>query len=512
MPENDGVVRDHWTKRSKFCMNPDCRIRFSVTVRKHHCRKCGKVREIATKREHARARARARDLRACRERERERETHTQTNKHTHVSRRRLPRADLCRPQLFCGRCTKYRLTLDPKTLAVDFKSGNDCRVCKSCYNKERQWSKRDLDESKKNRSRAMALAEENERLESEVDTLRDDLDATTEEKVELERKLAELEGHLLSTALCAQVHKRKIRSDSSTTPWKERLVVASPAGIRYYKAQQSIGKVDLKSLSLVTGCIQSKHSSPVKGKSSTGLQMITKDGTIYEFSMPNGEQNVTLWQKHVDFLMRGDKAASEASALPSPRASRSDSAAAEEDDHPDHLAARPVLRQVPKNAFKMGWLNKKPGKTGFWQKRWFVVSDGLMAYYRSKSIVNPIQQLSLANSEARQIMVQGKTPWCLQLYVPTSNRLFVMEAPSSEELAAWLSALKAGAAYAKTLNLDEGQASASGAAPAASAVRESGKNVSSDESVPEESDSDLTETGDELEDGEEDEEEDEEAS
>ena len=70
--------------------------------------------------------------------------------------------------------------------------------------------------------------------------------------------------------------------------------MASPAGIRYYKAQQSIGKVDLKSLSLVTGCIQSKHSSPVKGKSSTGLQMITKDGTIYEFSVPNGEQDVTL--------------------------------------------------------------------------------------------------------------------------------------------------------------------------------------------------------------------------
>ena len=103
-------------------------------------------------------------------------------------------------------------------------------------------------------------------------------------------------------------------------------------------------------------------------------------------------------------------------------------------------------------------------------------------------------------------MVRGKTPWCLQLYVPTSNRLFVMEAPSSEELAAWLSALKAGAAYALTLNLDKGQASASGAAPASSAVREAGGNVSSDESVPEESDSDdLTETEDELEDGEEDE-------
>ena len=47
--------------------------------------------------------------------------------------------------------------------------------------------------------------------------------------------------------------------------------------------------------------------------------------------------------------------------------------------------------------------------------------------------------------------------------------------PTPEELAAWLSALKAGAAYALTLNLNEGQASASGAAPASSAVREAAR-------------------------------------
>ncbi|QDZ19720.1 zinc finger FYVE domain-containing protein [Chloropicon primus] len=405
MPENDGVNRSHWKDCADIseCESTRCNASFSLTNRKHHCRKCGKV--------------------------------------------------------FCGKCTNRRLPLNPRSLTVDFQNGNDCRVCQECYNEERQWSKRDQDEARKSKKAVRDLAEklqmlrqeaseERARLLDELDELREELDETLEGKSALETRVRELESHLASTALFAQVHKRKIRSDSTTTPWKERLVVASPSGIKYYKAQQSIGSVDLSSLSLVTGCIQSKHSSPVKGQSSSGLQMITKDGTIYEFSMPNGEQDVDLWQKHVDLLMQNERESNPGT----PVAVHGHEAA--------HLSENEIRKENP---FKMGWLSKQPGKTGFWQKRWFVVSDGLIAYYKSKSIINPIQQLSLVNAEARQISVPGKSLWCFQLFVPTTNRLFVMEAPSSEELASWLSAIKGGATYAKSLKLGEGNVSGQGA-------------------------------------------------
>ena len=333
---------------------------------------------------------------------------------------------------------------------MDFKNGNDCRVCKDCYNQERQWSKHDVNEANKTKKAAKALAEqlnrltgENGRLEGEVEQLEEEVERLRDGNSELERRVRDLESHVSNTAVLAQVHKRKIRSDSSTTPWKERLVVASPGGIKYYKAQDSIGSVDLRSLSLVTGCIQSKHTSPVKGKSTSGLQMITKDGTIYEFSMPNGEQEVSLWQKHVDLLMQQETASNPGTPVKA--------------GHGEPAVQFSENKVRKENPFKMGWLNKKPGKTGFWQKRWFVVSDGLIAYYKSKSIINPIQQLSLVNAEARQISEKGKSLWCFQLFVPTSNRLFVMEAPSSEELASWISAIRGAAAYAKSLNLGEGK-------------------------------------------------------
>ena len=361
-------------------------------------------------------------------------------------------------QVFCYKCSTFRLPLDQYSLEVDFKEGLDCRVCNLCYNSARQWSNENGVEAKKNKKAAKALAQElenatqtNLRLEElcrkaeseitryveKVEKLEVDLEASEVEKGAMKERIGELEHHLSSSALFAQVQKRKIRSDNSTTPWKERLVVASPEGIKYYKAQEPIGSVDTKSLSLVTGAIHSKQSSPIKGQSTSGLQIITKDGTIYEFSMPNGEQDVSLWQKHMDFLMKSDAAQSKESKVGKTL----------------DFSEKKVRMDNP---FKMGWLSKQPGKTGFWQKRWFVVSDGLISYYKSKSIVNPVQQLSLVNAEARQINVPGKSKWCFQLFIPNVNRLFVMEAKTSEELVEWITVIRGGASYAKSLNLGEG--------------------------------------------------------
>ena len=344
---------------------------------------------------------------------------------------------------------------------MDFKNGYDCRVCGGCYNAERKWSKENDEEAKKSKKAAKTLSKELEKMNiqkmqledmvrraqaeiedytEKLERLQVDLDASEEERGKLKDRVIELEDHVSSSALCARVHKRKIRSDSSITPWKERFVVASPEGISYYKAQEPIGSVDTKTLSLVTGAIHSKQSSPVKGKSTSGLQLITKDGTIYEFSMPNGEQDVSLWQKHMDFMMQ--RVETSESKVGGSGVERS-----------LDFGEEKVKKENP---FKMGWLNKQPGGTGFWQKRWFVVSDGLIAYYKSKSIINPIQQLSLVNAEVRQINVPGKSLWCFQLFIPNINRLFVMEASSSDELVEWLTVIRGSARYARSLNLGEG--------------------------------------------------------
>ena len=377
----------------------------------------------------------------------------------------------CEQQVFCGKCTSYRLPLDRATLHVDFKSGYDARVCSGCYNEERSWSKVNINETNKSKKAAKKLAEELQALSGEnrkleemirgsheeiedkeeeildykgkVENLTEELETSFDEKEKLRIRIKELEEHLASTALFAQVQKRKIRSDTSVTPWKERMVVASPNGIKYYKVQQCTGNVDLNNLTFVTGCIQSKESSPVKGKSSSGLQIITKDGTIYEFSLPNGEQDVSLWQKHIDILMKRVKSRGEGSA------DYGEASGSEELESEERVD----------NPFKMGWLNKQPGKTGFWKRRWFVVTDGVFSYYKTKSIINPIQQLSLVNAEARQIKVAGKSLWCFQLFVPTSNRLFVMETSSREELVEWISTIRGAAKYAKSLNLGEGNLS-----------------------------------------------------
>ncbi len=426
MPEEDGVTRRHWKDGSlvNSCESPSYTRAFSVTVRRHHCRKCGLV--------------------------------------------------------FCWKCSKYRLPLHAQTLAVDFKGGQDCRVCDSCYNRERQWSNHDKDEAKRNKKAAKALADELDQAERglrravedieerdrEIEALEAKVEQLREGKERAQRRVEELEGHVNATALVAKVHKRKIRSDTSTTPWKERLVVASPAGIKYYKAQPSVGAVDLKTLSLVTGCIHTKETSPVKGgrngpanaSALHGLQMIQKDGTIYEFTMPNGEHDVSLWQRHVDMLIesQADKTR-EARGSSFTYGSEADSG--EEDSRSRDDGIEESRRDNP---FKMGWLKKQPGSTGFWQKRWFVVSDGLIAYYKSKSIVNPIQQISLVNAEVRQIKVPGKSLWCFQLFVPTSNRLFVMETSSSEELVQWIATIRGAAKYAQSLNLGEGNVDGEG--------------------------------------------------
>ena len=133
---------------------------------------------------------------------------------------------------------------------MDFKNGNDCRVCKDCYNQERQWSKHDVNEANKTKKAAKALAQqlnrltgENGRLEGEVEQLEEEVERLRDGNSELERRVRDLESHVSNTAVLAQIHKRKIRSDSSTTPWKERLVVASPAGSSTTKPRTPLARL-----------------------------------------------------------------------------------------------------------------------------------------------------------------------------------------------------------------------------------------------------------------------------
>ena len=401
------------------------------------------------------------------------------------------------------------------TAEFDFRTGNVARVCRLCFQAGKQVVKRSgADAAAGGTQQAKLLADELQTTVREVGTLQDSLKESQQRSRDAEREnlllrdkvrgleaamaelrtshevaldgledrleasngaLADSKKRMASYCLVAPVYKRKVRADQTMTDWKERLVVATSRAIYYYKLQEPLGLIDLSEVRSASACVPSAQTkSPLKNAAAVGqaggLQIITSEGESYEFAMKGSDASATLWLDHVGAAIQSAQLGRLPSGDLGPgghTARRLDYGGDPEENGGTTTdgaeGANGELRASNSDAsggpFKMGWLMKQPGQTmGFWQKRWFVVCDGTLAYYKTKSIVNPIQQLSLANADVRQVGVPGRRPnLCFQLYVPTVSRLYVMEADSAETMGEWIAAIQGAAQYAKDASLGEGE-------------------------------------------------------
>eukprot|EP00028_Trichosphaerium_sp_Am-I-7-wt_P007952 CAMPEP_0168521224 /NCGR_PEP_ID=MMETSP0405-20121227/8525_1 /TAXON_ID=498012 /ORGANISM="Trichosphaerium sp, Strain Am-I-7 wt" /LENGTH=318 /DNA_ID=CAMNT_0008542395 /DNA_START=26 /DNA_END=982 /DNA_ORIENTATION=- len=86
-----------------------------------------------------------------------------------------------------------------------------------------------------------------------------------------------------------------------------------------------------------------------------------------------------------------------------------------------------------------GWLHKKPekGLIKKWRKRWFVLDNGCLSYYKSDSDSSPIDSIDVKKiTEVRQ----GKTELLFEVVVP--GRVYFLQAASEKAHKGWMEQIK----------------------------------------------------------------------
>jgi Putative GTPase activating protein for Arf/PH domain len=90
---------------------------------------------------------------------------------------------------------------------------------------------------------------------------------------------------------------------------------------------------------------------------------------------------------------------------------------------------------------KTGFLNKKGGDRRNWKRRFFVLTDAHLAYYKSAHADVPVGVIQLALSKVRPAPVEDtKKAHCFQLVRP--NRVYLLQADSKEEVDDWVNAIR----------------------------------------------------------------------
>ncbi|KAH7828227.1 putative SH3 domain [Monocercomonoides exilis] len=93
---------------------------------------------------------------------------------------------------------------------------------------------------------------------------------------------------------------------------------------------------------------------------------------------------------------------------------------------------------------KEGWLTKQGHLVKNWKRRWFVLRDGVLYYYGSKSDTKEKGMHDLRGCEVREAREQTQKPYSFNLYYPSDDKkkqLFVY-ADSMEEMKDWMAAIK----------------------------------------------------------------------
>jgi len=93
---------------------------------------------------------------------------------------------------------------------------------------------------------------------------------------------------------------------------------------------------------------------------------------------------------------------------------------------------------------KEGYLVKRGSFVKNWKRRWFVLKENILFYYKTPQDIQPKGQLPLtADCELEKISdVEGKSvSFCIQLKLPKDSGFFYMQADNEEQRDSWMAAI-----------------------------------------------------------------------
>jgi len=91
-------------------------------------------------------------------------------------------------------------------------------------------------------------------------------------------------------------------------------------------------------------------------------------------------------------------------------------------------------------SIKEGHLTKEGGGFKSWKKRWFVLKEGTLSYYKAKGDTEALGVVSLAT--AGRIQVTDRKKKANGFEIPTPSRTFYLSADSEAERQAWIDAIE----------------------------------------------------------------------
>lgn len=89
---------------------------------------------------------------------------------------------------------------------------------------------------------------------------------------------------------------------------------------------------------------------------------------------------------------------------------------------------------------KEGFLTKEGGSFKSWKKRWFILKDGVLSYYKGKGDTEPLGTISL--STAGRIQVNSSKKKANVFEIPTPSRTYYFIADTETERQSWMDILE----------------------------------------------------------------------
>lgn len=89
---------------------------------------------------------------------------------------------------------------------------------------------------------------------------------------------------------------------------------------------------------------------------------------------------------------------------------------------------------------KEGYLTKEGGSFKSWKKRWFVLRDGALSYYKQKGDFEPLGTISLSTAGRIQVNSTKKKPNTFE--IPTPSRTYYLTADTETERQTWMEILE----------------------------------------------------------------------